>query len=156
MNTSTFIRWSGLAAILSGILSLLLGGDSIPDWLYLASTILTIVALIGIYLYLRAGAGVWGLLGFIVALLGNVLLFFIDDFTIGGGVYALRLILLAVGALQANRFAAWVPWMWIIAPVIGVPGLFLSSLADVLLLLGSIAFAAGFIGAGWHLWQKVK
>lgn len=156
MATSTFIRWSGLAAILAGLTSTVLGADSTPGWLYLVSSLLTIIALVGIYLYLRERAGIWALLGFVLGLVGNLLFVFDFPFEIGSGIYALGLILLGVGALRAKQFPAWVPWAWILAPVIGIPGLFLSSLADALFMLGGFAFAAGTIGAGWHLWRKAE
>lgn len=56
MSTSTFVRYSGVAAIMAGLFTVagtLLELNVIPasGWVYLVSTLATVLALIGIYLY---------------------------------------------------------------------------------------------------------
>ena len=121
MVVSTFIRWSGLATVLAGVLFLIveflelfaldlenLGAQAATGtfafWagLFLLTTVLLLLGLVGLYFYQSEAAGVLGLAGFLVAFLGTVL---------------------AAGASWALLFA--VP----LAPeVLGTPWLFLSFL----------------------------
>lgn len=158
MSTSDFIRWSGIAAILAGVFTLagtILELNPTPSltWIYLVLTLTTIIALVGIYIYQKESAGTLGLVGFIVALAGNLLLF-LPDPIIGGSVYALGLLLVGVAALKADSFPHWIPWLWVAAPLIGIPGFMLPDLESILFLLASAAFAFGFFGAGYSMWNS--
>lgn len=156
MNTSQFIRWSGVAAMVTGILGIILGlgtGESAP-WLYVVSNVATLIALIGIYLFQKDSAGVFGLIAFLVAFAGALLLTFSYSLDISTMVYALGLVLLAIAALRAASFPKWVPWMWLAATIIGIPGTFLPDLQELLFLLGAILFGVGLIGAGLSLWKS--
>ena len=160
MTISNFIRWSGVAAILAGIFTLsgtILELNPTPSlsWVYLVLTLTTIITLVGIYLFHKEATGALGLVGFIVALAGNLLLIYPNPI-IGGSVYALGLLLIGIAALNANSFPRWIPWLWIAAPLIGIPGFMLSDLESILFLLGSAAFALGFIGAGYTMWKSVE
>ncbi|HSG43503.1 MAG TPA: hypothetical protein VLA72_10160, partial [Anaerolineales bacterium] len=114
----------------------------------------TLIALIGIYLFQRESAGIFGLIAFLVAFVAAMLLTFeFNFFGMSTMVYALGLILIAIAALRAGSFPKWVPWLWLVAPIIFFPGAFLPDLQDTLFLLGAILFGAGFIGAGFSLWK---
>ena len=156
MSNSQFIRYSGIAAILAGLLTVT--GTILEEnptsaliWIYLGSTLTTIMALTGIYLYQKEAAGTLGLIGFSVAILGNLLLF-IPDPTIGGSIYALGLVLLGVAILKAETFAKWIPWIWIIAPFVAIIGFIVPTLKAILILFGAVASAVGFLGVGVKLW----
>jgi hypothetical protein len=156
MSTSQFVRWSGVAAIVTGIFGIItaLGvGGSMP-WVYQVSNVATLIALIGIYLYQKDTAGVFGLIAFLVAFVGALLLTFAYNLESSTMIYALGLILIAISALWTDSFPKWVPWLWLAATIVGIPGIFLSDLQQTLFLLGAILFGAGFIGAGLSLWKS--
>ncbi len=154
---ATFIRWSGAVAIIAGILAVYVSfqrrdadATTFP-WYYRAGDIGALIALVGIYLYQREATGAFGLIAFIVASAAVLMLIFRFKYELAISIYALGLILLAISALRANSFPNWVPWMWIVAPLIGIPGFFMPNQQAILNRLAAIAFALGFIGAGYHL-----
>ncbi len=156
MTTSNLIRWSGLVAILAGLSSI---AAPLLDqaWLWAVNGLALLFALIGVYAYQVAESGVWGLLGFLSASIGNVLFFGTQDDNAGvvaGSIYALGLILLGIGFWRAGKFPRWVPVLWFFAVLIGFPGFFIESLMETLFLVGQIAFGLGFIGAGYMLWSQ--
>jgi hypothetical protein len=156
MATSQFVRWSGVAAAITGIFGILaaLGtGDSAP-WVYAVSNIATVFALVGIYIFQRQKAGTFGMIAFLVALGGALLVTFAFNTETSTLIYAVGLILIAIVALRAKSFPAWVPWLWLAATIIGIPGTFMMDLQETLFLVGAILFGAGFIGAGWTLWKS--
>lgn len=106
------------------------------------------------YLFQRDKAGVIGLIAFLVAFAGALLLTFSYNLETSTMIYALGLILIAVAALRAKSFPTWVPWLWLAATIVGIPGTFLPNLQNTLFLLGAILFGAGFIGAGLSLWKS--
>ena len=156
MNTSQFVRWSGVAAVITGILGIVLAfevGQNAP-WLYMVSNVVTLIALVGIYFYQKDSAGIFGLIAFLVALIGALLLTFSFNLETSTMVYALGLILIAIAALRANSFPKWIPWIWLAATIIGIPGTFLPNLQQILFVLGAVCFGIGFIGAGLSLWKS--
>ncbi|MGA9532637.1 MAG: hypothetical protein WBR18_07970 [Anaerolineales bacterium] len=147
MESSQFVKWSGAAAILAGILGIanvVFGGVTV---IYYGGLVVTLVAVVGIYLFLRDSAGTLALIGLVVAAIGLVLSI-IGIAGISEAAYGLGMILLGIAALRAGSFSAWVPWLWIGAVVIGISGGFLGSLQDVLYPLSSVLFGLGLIGAG--------
>lgn len=51
-------------------------------------------------------------------------------------------------------FPRWVPGMWLAAVVVGLPSLFIPSLATRLGFLGPVAVGGGLAGAGYLLWSS--
>lgn len=156
MNTDQFVRWSGVAAIITGILGIVLAfevGQTAP-WLYVVSNVATLIALVGIYFYQKDSAGIFGLIAFLVALVGALLLTFSFNLDTSTMVYALGLILIAIAALRAGSFPKWIPWIWLAATIIGIPGTFLPDFQQILFVLGAVCFGVGFIGAGLSLWKS--
>lgn len=168
MSSSTLIKWSGLAAIVAGVGTALLSaasplapeGGSPVAWGFLLAGLATQFGLIGIYAVQTREGGWSGLIGFALALSGNA--FFIapegsiggvDSGQLGGGIYALGLILLAVGTWRAGKFPRWVPALWLLAIVVALPAFFAESLQAVAFLLGGVFFGAGFVAAGYWLWS---
>ncbi len=170
-----FIKWSGVAAIFTGLLSLVLGvfdasrivlevtPTALIEGGYFLSTFLTLFALTGIYLYQKKNAGILNLIGYGIAMIANLLMLVGEPFlgeeivlTAGGSLYALGMMILAIGTYKPGRFPRWIPALWIITPLIGLPGWFMGDtvLAALLLLLGTTAFGAAFIGAGIVMWKQ--
>lgn len=161
MTTSTLFRWSGIAAILSGILAVvssIVTPEVNPSaaWLYLAGAIATIFAVIGIYGVQHKEAGILGLLGFVLSLAGNQLVTAsiagTPLFDLGTTIFAVGIILLAVATWFARRFPRWVPALWLLAVVVSLPALIVPAQAGLFYLLGGLLYAAGFAGAGYVLW----
>lgn len=155
MNMTQVVRWSGVAAVVTGIFGIAaaLGASASAPWVYAVSNVATLIALIGIYLFQREAAGVFGLIAFLVAFAGALMMTFDYALETSTMVYALGLILIAIAALRAGSFPKWIPWMWLAATIVGIPGTFLPDLQQTLFLLGAILFGAGFIGAGFSLWK---
>lgn len=153
METNQFVKWGGAAAIVAGILgiaNIVLGGVT---GVYYGGLIVTLVAVVGIYLFLRDHTGTLGLVGFGVAAIGLVLSI-VGIAGISEAAYGLGMILLGIAALQSGSFPSWVPWLWIGAVVIGISGGFLGGLQDILFPLSSVLFGLGLIGAGAVLWSN--
>lgn len=155
MNTSQFIRWSGVAAIVTGIFGIVaaLGTGASAPWIYMVSNVATLIALVGIYLFQKDTAGIFGLIAFLVTFAAALLMTFNFNLELSTMIYALGLIMIAIAALRADSFPKWVPWLWLAATIVGIPGTFLPNLQQTLFLLGSVLFGAGFLGAGISLWK---
>ena len=151
-----FIRLSGAVAIIAGISNAYLSfqrleSDSTIPWYYRAADIAALIAVVGIYLYQREAAGIFGLIAFVVTIAALLMLIFRLNYGLAISIYALGLILLAIAALRANSFPSWVSLLWIVAPLIGMPGFLIPNLQTTLNRLAAIVFALGFVGAGYHL-----
>lgn len=158
MAKASFIPWSGLAAILTGLLGIggaILGENPNPAyaWVFVLANVVTYVALIGILLFQRPEAGLWGWLGFGAAMVGNTLFFFESILAVAGGIYAVGLILLAIGVLRAGKLPRWVAYLWILAPLVGLPGFLIEGFSGLFFVLGSLAYSLAFIAAGYRMWQ---
>lgn len=152
MKSVPFVKWSGIAAILAGLLgiaNIVLGGVT---GIHYGGLILTLVTVVGIYLLMRGRSGIFGLVGFVVAALGLALsIAGIPGISEAG--YGLGMILLGLAALRTASFPAWIPWLWIGAVVIGISGTFLSGMENILFPLSSLLFGLGLIGAGAMPWN---
>ena len=169
MSISNLIRWCGLAAIVAGGLTALMTvlsplaseATTAVEWGFLATGLATQFGLIGIYAFQMQGSGWAGLLGFVLALSGNA--FFIgpegsvggvESGQLGGSIYALGLLFLAIGTWRAGRFPRWIPALWVLAIIVGVPAFFSESLAAISFALGGLTFGAGFVAGGYWLWSR--
>ena len=91
MLSSRLMRVGGLAAVVSGtllvmadLLHVLMGSsddtytgtipEQISSVLFLVGMVLLIVALVGLYLHHSEAAGTFGLIGFVIALIGTALM----------------------------------------------------------------------------------
>lgn len=161
MKNAKFIHWSGLAAIIAGVFTLFatLLENNPPSYMgviYLVSSLSLLIALVGMYSYQREEAGLLALLGTITVIVGNLLFGSDSTIQLANMLYGLGIMLVAVATLRAAKFPRWVPILWLLAIVVGIPGSFLTNLQNILYLFGAVFFALGFVGAGYHLWTKVK
>ena len=153
MGLSTIIRWLGVAALIAGVLGIaneLFGGVT---WVYYLGQLLTLIALVGIYLFQRDSAGVLGLIGFLAAAIGFLALLIGILPGISDMVGALGVVILAIAALRAGSFSWWIPALWIASPVLGILGFALPDYQNLLFPLASILFGVGLVGAGVTLWR---
>ena len=155
MTTKQFIKWSGAVSIVAGVLGIvnvLTGGVA---GIYYTGLILTLFALVGIYIFQRESSGALGLFGFLLAAVG-LLFSIIGVLGMSEMLYALGMVVIAIAALRAHSFPAWVPWMWLSAVVIGISGGFLPGIQSLFFPASSILFGLGLIGAGMSLWGSAS
>lgn len=163
MKKNALIRWSGMAAMLGGLL-LIVGSvnwEQTPwRWLGALGSLLLVFGIVGIYLAQAEESGVAGFLGFVLLvagsgfLMGNSDLFGIPYWMLGSFLSAAGLILLAVGTLASGTFPRGVAWLWLAAVVLGLPSVFLPSLQSALGLIASAAAGLGMAWAGYTLWSR--
>jgi hypothetical protein len=164
LNASTLFRLCGVAAVLSGLITVFVPfseyfGNISLEWMYVLNALLTLFALIGIYGVQVEGSGYWGLTGFIFASIGNAFLIGSEQLVagfeaviFGSSILSLGLILLAIGTFKSKAFPRWIPILWIAAPLVGIPSMISAGMATVVVALAGILFGVAFIGAGYYLW----
>ncbi|MFN2160212.1 MAG: hypothetical protein ACK2TW_09700 [Anaerolineales bacterium] len=159
---------SGAASILAGILTVIgsliasSGGNGSLTWIFGLGNIFTLFALIGIYGVQVGKSGWWGLIGFVLASTGNLLLVGGEEQTLAGMNFvllgssfsSLGLILLAIGSLRSRAFPRLAPFLWILAPLVGIPGMIAGGLANLFVTLAGVIFGLGFIAAGYYLFTR--
>lgn len=162
MKQSNIIRLGGLVTAIAGLwtaVNALLPFERTPGWVFVGATVLSISALFVVYALQVRASGLLGLAGFVSATIGNFVflgegLLGDDVFFIGGGLYALGLILLGSASLRAGVFSRWVGWLWIASVVVGIPGFAVGSLMEVLFAAGGVVLGAAFVLAGYEVWAR--
>lgn len=159
MTTGKLIRWSGLASILAGLWTIVTPFapvDSAQMDYFALGTILMVFTATGVYSVQVQESGWWGFAGYLGVIIGEVL------FMVGGSpqdlmgvfagsLYAVGLLLLAIGTWRADVLSKRGPMLWLAAIVIGLPGYAIESLTDILIATASVAFGLGFILVGIEL-----
>lgn len=165
IDKGELFKWSGAASILAGIFTILgsfiasSGGNESLTWIFGLGNIFTLFALIGIYGVQAETSGWLGLVGFILASAGNMLLVGGDQQTLAGmnfvllgsSVSSLGLIILAAATLRSKVFPKVVPLLWILAPLVGIPGMISGGLANFFVAMAGVIFGLGFVAAGYYL-----
>lgn len=159
MSPRKLIRWSGVAGVLGGLWTLMtpfsaVGSDQM--WYFAIGTTLMIFTVTGIYAAQVEKSGWFGLAGYIMVVIGEVLFMIEGDpadpmGVLAGSLYAVGLLMLAIGTYRAGVFSKRPPLLWLAAIVIGVPGFAIESLMSVLIIVASVAYGLGFILAGVEL-----
>jgi len=160
MKQSDLFRMGGLVTMVAGLWAVVnaaLPLETTSGLIFFAGSALTIFALFVIYAAQAQDSGLLGLAGFLLAAIGNFVflgegLWGDDVFVIGGGLYALGLILLGIASLKAGVFSRWVAWLWIASVVVGIPGFAVRTLMELFFAAGGVALAAAFLLAGYALW----
>ncbi len=169
MSRVNLLRWGGLAAMVGAGVSLftallpVLGATELTGaatLVYVAGNTFMLLGLIGIYAHQHKVCGVVGFAGFLVAVVGIMVMGIsgeiagVESFIVGGGILALGLILLAIGLWIGGEFPRWVPALLILSVVVGIPALAVEALNEILIMAAAVLFAAGFGGAGFVLWSR--
>ncbi len=147
------IRSSGMFAVAAGVLNVLSAlPRRIPEpalpWVRRSADVSALVGLTGIYLFLRESIGTFGLIAFVVSVVGVLMLVGSFRYDVAVTIYALGVLLLAIAGLGTESLPLWIPVSWILAPVLALPGLAIPELGDAFSLMAAIAYGAGFVGAG--------
>ncbi|MEK6255849.1 MAG: hypothetical protein N2C13_00850, partial [Chloroflexota bacterium] len=132
MSDSKFKRWSGLAAVVAGVSGPAVTivsqtQPSVPEWLSIVSLLTSLIALTGIYQHQKEANGTQGPTGFILALVGSVLINLGVLIELTGMIYAIGLVLIALASFKIGQTPKWIPSMWIASPLIGFTGVLLSN-----------------------------
>jgi drug/metabolite transporter (DMT)-like permease len=163
MSKGNAMRWSGLAAIVGGLL--LIPGTIMaeqPSWASLNTLawLLIVFGMMGIFAFQVEESGLAGFLGFVLFVAGAVFLLGtgqfagVDSTTIAELLGLVGLVLLGIGTLIARKFPRWVPWLWFATIILAVPADFVPALANVLAVASAVAVALGIAGAGYHLFTR--
>ena len=161
--STNLIRWSGLAAIIAGILrginSLLPNSTPIAEiaFLYLLTDIFILLGMSGLYGFQYKESGLWGFFGFLGAIAGIGIIrygaiFGVNLYSVGALIFAGGLILFAVGSWIANKLPQWVPAFWILSTIVGICGYFGPGL-NLFFVISGVIFGIGFSGAGIKVWS---
>jgi hypothetical protein len=180
MSSSNLIRWSGLAALLGGvllplswILHFVVYDPSSPQILDNAmefvAVILLVFGLMGIYGFQIEETRVCGFLGFLLTIIsycitlgqtwlperGTLVGVGVVLGPLTGVTLLLGFILLGIGSWQANRIPRWTAALWVIGSAFIAPGYPLASLSDLkfVIVIGGVVLGLGLVGAGVKLWS---
>ena len=161
MSSGNLIRLGGLAAILGGILrgmaSFLPGTTPRIMLVYLFTDVFLLFGSIGIYVFQREEIGLTGTLGFLLQVVGAVILITRDVGVLGSAAYpvgalmfAAGLDLFAVGSWRRAKFPYWILLLLVLSTIVGPIGYFAGGLS-VLFVISGILFGIGFAGAGFKM-----
>jgi hypothetical protein len=165
MSHRNLIRWGGLAAVLAGILrgiaSFTPNAASVAlQVFYFAIDVLLLLGTIGVYEFQKKETGRWGFFGFLLALIGAVLLIGHDIvnavvllYPVAAFLFALGISILAICSWKANTLPHWTSALLITSTVVGILGFFVKGL-DVLFIISGVICGIGFIGTGLTVWLQ--
>ena len=201
MSTAKLIRWSGLISILAGVLYALgailhPAGEDIaayasPNWVpahqvYWTAAMLMLFGLVGLYARQVEETGWLGLVGFVLAFIGTVLVdsIFLMASTVIHSValqapalfdqaaapptfgvlvvvlgYILGYILFGIATMRAGVLPRWSGLLLIIGSAMFMISEAVSlsvSLSHLIVTIGDVIFGAGFIWMGFALWSEKR
>jgi hypothetical protein len=163
-TTQHVARLGGAAAMIAAFLRAI--GSFLPAapvttalaGLYLVTDVFILLGLIGWYVAQHQRLGLSGLLGFVLSVVGVVVIRSngafagTDTYSIGAPLVVIGLLVLAATAWRAGLMGAWVPGALLVAAVLGPVG-YLAPGVSVLFAASGLAFSLGFGGAGTYLWH---
>ena len=126
--------------------------------LYLVTDVFILLGLMGWYVAQHQRLRLRGLLGFVLSVVGVVVIRSngafpgLDTYSIGAPPLVIGLIVLATTAWRAGLMGAWVPGALLVAGVLGPVG-YLAPGVSLLFAASGLAFSVGFGGAGTYLWR---
>jgi hypothetical protein len=163
---ASLVRITGIAAVLAafGILgSYWLTEErkraypALKWWAYVGNNFPLMLTFVGMYVFLGEAGRPWGLLGFIAAAVGSILMTYPDPigtrdgYGIGSGLLGLAIGLIAIGGVRSGVLPVWVSALWGGAVLLGIPGMLISSARMASYVLGGISFSLGLIAAGYFM-----
>jgi hypothetical protein len=157
--TGRLIRIGGLAAVIAGTLrfitSLLPATTPFIVLFYFLVDVFLLLGTIGLYGFQGKEIGVMGTFGFLLQMIGILLLIGRDVAIFGASLYpvgaltfALGLDLFAISSWRIRRFAPWILLLWILSTIVGPVGYFAPGLRPLFALSG-ILFGIAFAAAGF-------
>jgi hypothetical protein len=159
------IQWSGLAGILAGLLRGIASFTPTTasvglQLFYFAIDVLLLLGTIGVYAFQKQEIGRWGLVGYLLALIGAALLLGHDVvnavaflYPVAAFLFAVGISILAICSWVANTFPRWALALLITSTVVGILGFFVKGF-DILFVISGVIFGIGFIGVGLTVWLQ--
>lgn len=162
MAKTPWIRLSGLAAILAGIMRGIASfipstSNGALEFLYFVTDVFILFGIVGLYYFQHKESGLWGFVGFLLAIIGIAIIRIgaisgTSLYAIGASMFAIGLSSFAVGTWIARKLPTWIPIFWITSTIIGFIGYFAPGF-DFLFVLSGVLFGVGFAGAGLKVWS---
>ena len=159
------IRWGGLAAILAGLLRGIASFTPTTasvglQIFYFTIDVLLLLSVIDVYAFQKQEMGRWGLVGYLLALIGPGLLLGHDVvnalaflYPVAAFLFAVGISVLAIRSSVANTLPRWTSALLITSTVIGILGFVVGGF-DILFVISGVIFGIGFIGAGLTVWLQ--
>jgi hypothetical protein len=167
MSSVNLIRLGGLAAIIAGVVRGL--NSFLPnsttgvtiELLYLFTDLLILLGMVGLYGFQHRESGAWGLLGFLLAILGIVMIRSgaisgVNLYPAGAFIFTVGLSVFAVGSWIASKLPRWVSVFWVLSTVVGVVGYFVPRVDFILFVCSGVFFGVGFAGAGFRVYSATR
>ena len=167
MTKASLIRLGGLAALLAGILRGIASfiPDTTPDpalqLLYFSTDVFILLGIIALYGIQYKETGKIGLVGFLIAVVGILVIRSsqaitgVNLYPAGALIFSLGLIILGVRLWLAKVLPSWVVGLWVLSISAGVIAYFVPW-HNLLLVMAGLMFAVGFAAAGIKLWSASK
>ena len=167
MSRTTLVRTGGTAAIVGGVLraaaSFAPGVDSNIEQqlLYLAVDIFLLLGLLGFYELRYQDAGRTGAVGFLLAIVGLVVVRSsraipgFDLYPVGALIFVGGMIVLCGSAWIARALAVWVPAAFVVSALLGVVGTVADN-SGALFVWSGVLFGAAFSGIGREVWLAAR
>ena len=162
MSRENLFRLTAIVAVVAGVLRAIdsfafeFMSSGASEKLFLVTDIFLLLALIGLYARLSGAIGWSGLLGFIVALVGIVMVRSagdnIDAYVYGATVVAVGTAIFGATIIAVRAFPVIGPILWIVALIAGVGAYLVES--DWAFEFAGVAFGLGFVLAGLNLFRR--
>jgi hypothetical protein len=165
MSRIHLIRWSGLAAILAGLLRGIASFTPTAtsaglQLFYFTIDVLLLLAALGVYTFQKQETGRCGFVGFLLAFIGAGLLLGHDVvntlaflYPVGAFLFAVGISVLAIRSWTADTLPRWVSTSLIASTILGILGFVVKGF-DILFVISGVIFGIGLIGAGLTVWLQ--
>ena len=167
MSKASLVSLGGIAAVLAGILRGIASfiPASTPDvalqLLYILTDIFILLGIFALYGVQYKETGKLGFLGFLVAVVGILVIRSskaitgVSLYPAGSLIFSLGLIILGIRLWLANVLPSWVVGLWSLSVLVGIIEYFVPSL-DILFIVAGLMFAIGFVASGIKLRSVAK
>ena len=168
MQQRTVLRLTGVAALAGAAIDVL--GPAIyprlaepwPHLIYVTIDLLLLFGMLGVWSATRRTTGVLGLIGFVVAVFGVMLvrtsaakIFGEASYMIAASIWSIGMVVWGVDLFRAKDMFRKSAGLWILALLLGLAGAVvkIEALASM---LPKLAFAGGFVAAGFDLFKAAR
>ena len=167
MSKATLVSLGGIAAVLAGILRGIASfipattPDAALQLLYILTDIFILLGIFALYGVQYEETGKLGFLGFLIAVVGILVIRSskaitgVNLYPAGSLIFSLGLIILGIRLWLANVLPIWVVGLWSLSVLVGIIVYFVPSL-DLLFVVAGLMFAIGFAAAGIKLQSVAK
>ena len=167
MSKASLVGLGGIAAVLAGILRGIASflPAATPDvalqLLYILTDIFILLGIFALYGVQHEDTGKLGFLGFLIAVVGILVIRSskaitgVDLYPAGSLIFSLGLIILGIRLSLANVLPSWVVGLWSLSVLVGIIMYFVPSL-NLLFVIAGLIFAIGFAAAGIKLQSVAK